>query len=146
MNQIIEQESNLASSSIEYNPFLTNENFVNIYFSLKMGVGIVVSPNWVLDLNYEHSLQNIYVRNNEIPISKMVPFQLGLSLSYYLLLFAHLLCLRSLLLLSLLLLLLLLLLLIFVVLPLVLLLILLLWFLLLFVLLLLLLLLLLLVA
>ena len=83
LNSLIDKKGRLSSSSIILSPQLTDNNFRSFYASFKLGVGLIIAEQWILDLNYEHALQNIYVKRDELNINKLVPFHLSMTLSYY---------------------------------------------------------------
>lgn len=82
-NNLLKQNSKLYTGIFDYNPELIDEDFKKRYISLKLSVGLIIMKRSILDLTYEHSLQNILHSHIDSPISKLVPFYLGLSLSYY---------------------------------------------------------------
>lgn len=83
-NNILKEDGKLFTAIIEDNPQFNKSDFKNKYFSLRIGIGLYVSNHFIVDIFYEHSLQNILAVERVNTISKLVPFYLGLNLSYYL--------------------------------------------------------------
>ena len=82
-NNILSEKSQLFYGDIDDNLQLTKEDFKKHYISMKLGLGILIHKKTALDLYYEHALQNIIYSENATPLNKLVPFSLGLSISYY---------------------------------------------------------------
>ncbi len=83
LNHFLKQQSKLFTGRVDYNPILTDADFKKRYVSFRMSIGLLIFKNTILNLSYDHSIQNILTTQNDLPVSKLVPFYLGLGLSYY---------------------------------------------------------------
>jgi len=84
MNRIMNSESNLRGATINDTYELQDGDFKNIYWSFRSGISMHAGPRLLLGLFYDHALESVLKSSEEIQLNKLIPFNLGIDVSYYL--------------------------------------------------------------
>ena len=84
LNRILKSDVNVISGSVNDIYNIGEDDIRSQYISMHLGFGTHLSKNFTLDLNYEHGIQSILKDSEQNRFNKFLPFQLKLSLSYYL--------------------------------------------------------------
>jgi len=84
MNRIMNSESSLRGATINDTYELQDGDFKNIYWSFRSGISMHAGPRLLLGLFYDHALESALKSSDEIQLNKLIPFNLGIDVSYYL--------------------------------------------------------------